>query len=203
MAKKASVKRLYVKDPYNLLSAYPYGFGCGHGQAARTEAHWRCDGAHEGNPAEPLHDVRWQDAQKKVVMSDQLVEIFEQFDDVVAEMTSDPSGLVPLPADLVARVTEGDDDPRFATFQIESGWSKSKRLWGPELFEAIATEINTSAQSGETVVGYQGHIKPENDAYEFPPIQLQWLGAKLLPAVGDKAKLAVKAYVLPGTRARD
>jgi len=27
MAKKASVKRLYVKDPYNLLSAYPYGFG--------------------------------------------------------------------------------------------------------------------------------------------------------------------------------
>jgi len=136
-------------------------------------------------------------------MSDQLVEIFEQFDDVVAEMTSDPSGLVPLPADLVARVTEGDDDPRFATFQIESGWSKSKRLWGPELFEAIATEINTSAQSGETVVGYQGHIKPENDAYEFPPIQLQWLGAKLLPAVGDKAKLAVKAYVLPGTRARD
>jgi hypothetical protein len=53
------------------------------------------------------------------------------------------------------------------------------------------------------VVGYQGHIKPENDPYEFPPIQLQWLGAKLLPQSGDKAKLAVKAYVLPGTRARD
>jgi len=136
-------------------------------------------------------------------MSDQLVEIFEQFDDVVAEMTSDPTGLVPLPADLVERVTDGDDDPRFATFQIESGWSKSKRYWGPELFETVVSEINNSARSGEAIVGYQGHIKPENDAYEFPPIQLQWLGAKLLSPNGEKARLAVKAYVLPGTRARD
>ena len=135
-------------------------------------------------------------------MSDQLVEIFEQFDDVVAEMTTDSSGLVPLPVDLVERVTEGDDDPRFATFQIESGWSKSKRYWGPELFDAVVSEINNSARGGEAIVGYQGHIKPENDAYEFPPIQLQWLGAKLL-RTGDTAKLAVKAYVLPGTRARD
>jgi len=133
-------------------------------------------------------------------MSDQLVEIFEQFDDVVAEMTSDASGLVPLPADVVERVTEGDDDPRFATFQIESGWSKSKRFWGPELFDTVVAEINNSARGGEAIVGYQGHIKPENDAYEFPPIKLHWLGAKLLQRDGDNAKLAVKAYVMPDAR---
>lgn len=136
-------------------------------------------------------------------MSDQLVEIFEQFDDVVVEMTSDPAGLVPISRDIVDRVTEGDPEPRFATFQIESGWSKSKRLWGPELFSEVVSEINNSARGGEPIVGYQGHIRPENDAYEFPPIQLQWVGAKMLSHSGDKAVLGVKAYVLPDTRARD
>lgn len=136
-------------------------------------------------------------------MSDQLVEIFETFDDVVAEMSTDPAGMVTLPSELVAEVTQGDDDPRFATFVIESGWSKSKRFWGPELFNDVAAEINNSARGGESIVGYMGHIKPENDPYEFPPIQLQWLGAKMLPAGGEKAKLAVKAYVLPNTTARD
>lgn len=136
-------------------------------------------------------------------MTDQLVEIFETFDDVVAEMSTDPAGLVPLSSELVARVTEGDTDPRFATFVIESGWSKSKRLWGPELFTEVASEINNAANGGESVVGYMGHIPKELDAYSFPPIQLQWLGAKMLPSNGDKARLAVKAYVLPDTQARE
>lgn len=128
-------------------------------------------------------------------------EIFETFDIDVAEMTTDAGGLVPLAPELVAEITDGDDDPRFATFVIESGWSKSKRYWGPELFGEVVSEIQKAATS-EPIVGYLGHIKPDDDGYAFPEIQLQWAGAKLLSA-GDKAKLAVKAYVLPGTKGRD
>ena len=128
-------------------------------------------------------------------------EIFETFD-TVAEMSSDAvGGLVPLSSALVAEITEGDDEPRFATFVIESGWSKSKRYWGGELFGEVVTEIQNAA-TGDPIVGYMGHIKPDDDGYSFPDIQLQWVGAKLLQA-GDKAKLAVKAYVLPGTKGRD
>ena len=47
-----------------------------------------------------------------------------------------------------------------------------------------------------------GHIRPEDDPYSFPEIQLQWLGAKALTS-GDKAKLLAKAYVLPNTKGRD
>src|SRR5215831_13047819 len=126
-------------------------------------------------------------------------EITEVFDSI-AEMSSDVGGLVTLSPEVVASVTEGDDDPRFATFVIESGWSKSKRFWGGELFNEIASEIQV-ASGNEPIVGYLGHIKPEDDAYSFPEIQLQWVGAKLLQ-VGDRAKLAVKAYVLPGTLGR-
>lgn len=125
-------------------------------------------------------------------------EILEEFD-TVAEMTSDPAAVVKLPQSVVETVTEGDDDPRFATFEIRSGWSKAKRYWGAELFQNIAEQINDGS---EPIVGYMGHIAPENDAYEFPEIQLQWLGAKLLQA-GQDAKLAVKAYVLPGTKGRE
>jgi hypothetical protein len=127
-------------------------------------------------------------------------EIFETFDVSISEMTAEAGGMVPLSPELVAEITEGDDDPRFATFVIESGWSKSKRYWGGELFADIVSEIQEAAKT-EPIVGYLGHIKPENDPYEFPEIQLQWAGAKLLQG-GERAKLAVKAYVLPDTKAR-
>jgi hypothetical protein len=131
-------------------------------------------------------------------MDDDLItEVFE----TAVEMTTDPNAVVQLSPEIVARVTAGDDDPRFATFVIESGWSKSKRYWGPELFTDVAAEMN-SAAGGEPIVGYMGHIKEEDDPYVFPEIQLQWLGAKL-SKIGDKARLAVKAYVLPGTKGHD
>lgn len=129
----------------------------------------------------------------------EIVETFDGlFDPAVSEMTTDPGGLVTINGDVLARIREKNENPKFATFVIESGWSKSNRLWGPELFSEVASEINSAALSGEPIVGYKGHIKPENDPYEFPPIQLTWVGAKMLQA-GDKAKLAVKAYVRPGT----
>lgn len=125
-----------------------------------------------------------------------LIEIF----DVVSEIGTDGvAGLVPIQRSLIDSVTEGDDDPRFATFVIESGWSKSRRFWGPELFQNVAEQIN---HTGEPLVGYMGHIRPDDDPYTFPEIQLQWLGAKLIES-GSRAKLAVKAYVLPQTKARD
>jgi hypothetical protein len=126
-----------------------------------------------------------------------ITEVFES----VVEMTTDPNAIVQLSPEIVARVTEGDDDPRFATFVIESGWSKSNRFWGPELFTEVAAEM-TKAANGEPIVGYMGHIKDEDDAFVFPEIQLQWLGAKL-QTFGDRARLAVKAYVLPGTKGKD
>jgi hypothetical protein len=131
---------------------------------------------------------------------DELQEITETFDSVVSEMAAD-SNLVPVSSAIIDRVTAGDNDPQFATFVIESGWSKSRRFWGPELFGDVAAEMNRSAD-GDPIVGYMGHISEADDPYVFPEIQLQWVGAKLLQS-GEKAKLAVKAYVLPGTKGRD
>jgi len=130
-------------------------------------------------------------------MDDVITEVFE----TAVEMTTDSNAVVAIAPEILSRVTAGDDDPRFATFVIESGWSRSKRFWGPELFTNVAAEMNTAA-SGEPIVGYMGHIKDEDDPYVFPEIQLQWLGAKLT-TLGEKARLAVKAYVLPGTKGRD
>ena len=128
-------------------------------------------------------------------------DLIEVFDADVSEMTADGGNLVPLPAAYVSEITEGDDDPKFATYVIESGWSKSRRLWSPELFGKVVSEINQAAYT-EPLVGYMGHIRPDDDPYTFPEIQMQWVGAKLLQT-GEKAKLAVKAYVLPGTKARE
>jgi hypothetical protein len=128
-------------------------------------------------------------------------EIFEEFDTVASEMATDASGMVTVRPEILAAVTDGDDDPRFATFVIESGWSKQKRYWGPELFGQVVSEMNTAAES-DPIVGYMGHIKPDDHGFAFPEIQLQWVGAKMLQT-GDKARMAVKAYVLPGTKARE
>lgn len=129
--------------------------------------------------------------------------ISEFFDVTTASEIAGQPSLVKVHPDVIARVTEGDDDPKFATFVIESGWSKSRRFWGPELFAEVASEINASAYDGEPVVGYQGHIPENLDAYSFPDIQMQWVGATMLERNGEKARMAVKAYLLPDTKARD
>jgi hypothetical protein len=127
-------------------------------------------------------------------------EIQDLFDcEVVSEMASGVAALVSLPPERVAEITEGDDDPVFATFVIESGWSKSKRYWPPEILASISEQVN---RSSEPVVGYMGHIKPEDDSFSFPDIQLQWMKAAVQPS-SDKTKLYVKAYALPLSKARD
>lgn len=126
-------------------------------------------------------------------------EISDQLDCIFEMSTDSAAGLVPIDPASISEITAGDDDPRFATFVIESGWSKSQRYWGPELFQNIAEQIN---RTDEPLVGYLGHIKPEDDAFVFPEIQMQWLKGKVIQS-GENAKLAVKAYVLPNTKARD
>jgi hypothetical protein len=109
------------------------------------------------------------------------------------------TSLVKLDDATIERVTEGDDDPKFATFIISSGQSKNNRNWRPEIFEKVSEQINAAS---DPVVGYLGHIHPNDEGYAFPDIQLQWLKSRIQVA-SDRTQLIAKAYVLPGTKARD
>jgi hypothetical protein len=132
------------------------------------------------------------------------VEISDEFDVTVAEMDTradSASALVRLDPDTIARVSEGDDDPKFATFIIESGKSRNGRIWNPEIFQNVAEQINNAGD----VVGYLGHVKPEDSGHAFPPVQLHWLKARL-NVTSDRCQMLAKAYVLPvstGAVARD
>lgn len=125
--------------------------------------------------------------------------ITDAFDvQVVSEMAVGAGTLVPLPNEMIEEITGLDNDPKFATFLIESGISKQGRNWSPEMLEKISEQINAP---GEPVVGYLGHIKPEDDGFSFPEIQLQWLRSRC-QRVGDKVRMAAKAYVLPEGKGR-
>lgn len=118
--------------------------------------------------------------------------------ELVTEMASGASTLVSLNPEVVSEITQGDDDPVFVTYSIESGWSQNKRYWPPEILANIAEQVNKSTD----VVGYQGHISPAEDGFKFPEIGIQWL--KAVPQITqDKVKLLIKGYALPGTKARE
>lgn len=133
-------------------------------------------------------------------MSDRalIVEIFEPVQ-IVGEQASQQGNILPVEKSVIEAITEGDDDPRFATFVVESGWSRSKRYWAPSVFSSVHEQI--SNPRGEPFVGYLGHINPEEDPYAFPEIQFQWLKSSV-QSLGDKARIFLKAYVLPDTKAR-
>jgi hypothetical protein len=131
-------------------------------------------------------------------MAELISDVFENIE-IVAEQASGTSTLVSLSPDRVQEITEGDDDPMFATFVIEGGWSKSKRFWPDTVLQSISEQINGA---GEPVVGYQGHIKVEDDSFVFPDIQMQWVKSIIQPS-SEKVRLLAKAYILPGTKARD
>src|SRR5262245_55647057 len=127
-----------------------------------------------------------------------ITEIFDPVT-IVSEMASGSDVLVPIPSEILEAIKQDDEHPRFATFVIESGWSKSKRLWGSSVFQSVQEQIDNPGS--EPIVGYLGHIRPDDDPYSFPEIQFQWLKSKLATA-GDKVRLFTKAYVLPDTKAR-
>ena len=137
-------------------------------------------------------------------MAEKATENFESVYDtfeatVVSEMASGAQALLPLDQEVISRVTEGDDDPKFATFLIESGWSNNKRYWGASVFESVQEQINSAT---EPIVGYLGHIPPDQEGFAFPDIQLQWLKSRLQVSQ-DKVKMLVKAYALPASKGKD
>lgn len=119
--------------------------------------------------------------------------------ELVTEMATGTAALVSLDPALVTEITQGDEDPVFVTYAIESGWSVNRRYWPPEVLTKIAEQVN---QSTDPVVGYRGHIPPAEDGFSFPEIGLHWLKATTQIS-SDKSKLFVKAYALPGTKARE
>lgn len=134
------------------------------------------------------------------IATETFVPVYDSFDaTVISEMASGASVLLPLSEEEIKAVAQDDADPKFATFLIESGWSRQKNYWGPEVFDSVQEQIN---KASEPIVGYLGHIKPDDDGFAFPDIQLQWLKSKLQVS-SDRVKMLVKAYVLPETRGRD
>jgi hypothetical protein len=131
-------------------------------------------------------------------------ELHEEFDVTITEMMgSDAPATTGLRLDpsVVDAIKADDPDARFATFIIESGKSRNRRVWKPEIMESIAEQINDSGD----VVGYMGHIDPKASGHAFPPVQLHWLKARL-NVMSDRTQLLAKAYVLPreaGSVARD
>jgi hypothetical protein len=133
-------------------------------------------------------------------MADLIYEIFDPVT-VVSEMASGADSLVSLDKETIERVTDGDADPKFAVFVIESGWSKSHRLWDVPVFDSVHEQISGAQGSSDPIVGYLGHIRPDDDPYAFPEIQFHWLRSAVKRA-GNKARIFTKAYVLPDTQAR-
>lgn len=128
---------------------------------------------------------------------EEIVDVLETT--LISEMASGASTLVPLSPELVREIAGNDPDPQFATYIIEGGWSKMRRYYGPQVLDSISEQINSAA---DPVVGYQGHIPPDQIGYAFPDIQFRWVKAKMQTG-GEKAKLLVKAYLLPGSKARE
>lgn len=133
-------------------------------------------------------------------MSELIQEIYEEFTCDVSEMEGPDSvtTLLRLDPAIIDRIKRRDPDPKFATFVIKSGQSKSKRNWGPHIFQKAVDAVNASA-NGDPVVGYLGHIKPEDEGFSFPPIQLHWLKARLDVSSNEDCRGIFKAYVLPSS----
>lgn len=97
---------------------------------------------------------------------------------------------VAVSGERVEKIKATDDDPMFVTIEIEEGMSKSQRMWSGSILRSIAEQVNQKLP-----VGYQGHIKDEDDAFAFPDPQIAWLGATAFQDNG-KTKVRVKGYVL-------
>lgn len=115
----------------------------------------------------------------------------------VSEIGSAIGSQVYVDPEKIAEITKDDSDPQFVTVYVEEGWSKNKRYWPGQLFDKIARQINENQP-----VAYLGHIKEQDVGYAFPDPQTVWLGAKV-ERLGEKCKLWVKGYNIPGARIRE
>ncbi len=125
----------------------------------------------------------------------------DAFIDVVAEMANDSTSALEVPVDRAKLEKYMNADPdlhpaKFVTVEIKSGFSKSKRLWRPEILEGIAKQINE-----QHPVGNKGHIKKEDYETVYPEPQTVWLGATV-HRNGNQSVLRVKGYNLPDSTIR-
>jgi hypothetical protein len=128
----------------------------------------------------------------------------------IAEMITDPAKLddfIPGASSKGAALAQSaeDDKPEFPVVRVESGWSRSRRLWTGEQVDAIVAQVNQLQP-----VGHLGHIKDEDEATAFPEPQTTWFAAtaKQEPSQqkdrkGEHITAAYFAgYNLPGARVR-
>lgn len=121
---------------------------------------------------------------------------FEIFEANVSEMNasveSASTDIVPVSADLLRAVSEGDDKPLFVTMNIATeGVSKNGRHYSRETIQAMADQINA-----EAVDGHNGHLTDKERATKRPHPVALWLGARVIEKNG-KAYLYAKGYVMP------
>ena len=127
---------------------------------------------------------------------------FEQIDSRIGEMGGEElasSGDLPVPADFLNMVKATDDDPMFVTVEVESGKSKSKRIWKPEHVRQVVDKVNKDRMGGNL-----GHPLLDDKAYEsaFPIPQVVWVAAKARE-IGGRTVGKFKGYVLKTAEARD
>lgn len=129
------------------------------------------------------------------ILESQEEEIFAK----IAEMgtVEDIGRDIPIDQARMDKIKARDPEPRFVVVEIESGWSKSKREWPPEIVEGIVRQVNEKKP-----VGYMGHIPANQDETSFPPVQTVWLGA-VVKRAGEKVIARVKGYLMPKGEIRD
>jgi hypothetical protein len=128
----------------------------------------------------------------------------------IAEMVTDAARLdqfIPGASAKGAALAQSaeDDKPEFPVVRVESGWSRSRRLWTGEQVTAIADQVNQLQP-----VGHLGHIKDEDEATAFPEPQTTWFAAttktessQQKDRIGEQITVAYFAgYNLPGASVR-
>lgn len=113
---------------------------------------------------------------------------------IVKEMTADAVGKldVPIDAQLITDISEGDKDPMFVTIEvINEGVSRNGRAYDKKTIESLAEQINAKKPDG-----YYGHLTDDERKTKYPEPQTIWLGAKVTEVKG-KTRLFAKGYVLP------
>lgn len=106
---------------------------------------------------------------------------------------------VKVDANLIAEITDGDDNPQFIIVEMDEGQSASKYNYDSATLEDIAKQVNEKQP-----VGYLGHKHFQGKDKEdlLPDPQTLWLGATTVKN-GGKTTLLVKGYNLPGAKIRD
>lgn len=118
---------------------------------------------------------------------------------------------VPVPPEVVAALTEGDEQPMFVTVPVArvDQTSRNGRTYDREAVRAIVAAINERRVTGEA-----GHLQEDDRATHWGPAPIRWVGATLdadgtawgkfyvlptFPQVRDHIRVAMKTKAAIGT----